>query len=238
MTGVHGNAADAIPTSQRHLQGLIDGLGPSIFVGLLTLDGVVLEINQAPLTAAGLTLSDVVGRPFEDTYWWAHSADARHQLRAAIARAARGEASRYDVQNRGAGNDVIDIDFSLQPMRDAEGRVIFLIPSASVITERKQVEEALRASLGEFRSLAESMPHIVWITRPDGGTVYFNQQWMDYTGLGMVHPAVLRNCGIDPERYTGFAFGMGVERLAMLRYGVNDLRRFFENDVRFLRQFA
>ncbi len=183
MTGVHGNAADAIPTSQRHLQGLIDGLGPSIFVGLLTLDGVVLEINQAPLTAAGLTLSDVIGRPFEDTYWWAHSADARHQLRAAIARAARGEASRYDVQNRGAGNDVIDIDFSLQPMRDAEGRVIFLIPSASVITERKQVEEALRASLGEFRSLAESMPHIVWITRPDGGNVYFNQQWMDYTGL-------------------------------------------------------
>jgi phenylalanyl-tRNA synthetase alpha chain len=54
----------------------------------------------------------------------------------------------------------------------------------------------------------------------------------------MVHPNVLANCGIDPERYTGFAFGMGVERLAMLRYGVNDLRSFFENDVRFLKQFA
>jgi phenylalanyl-tRNA synthetase alpha chain len=49
---------------------------------------------------------------------------------------------------------------------------------------------------------------------------------------------VLQNCGIDPERYTGFAFGMGVERLAMLRYGVADLRAFFENDLRFLRQFA
>ena len=49
---------------------------------------------------------------------------------------------------------------------------------------------------------------------------------------------VLRNCGIDPERYTGFAFGLGVERFAMLRYGVNDLRAFFENDVRFLKQFA
>ena len=48
----------------------------------------------------------------------------------------------------------------------------------------------------------------------------------------------LRNVGIDPERYTGFAFGMGVERFAMLRYGVNDLRAFFENDVRFLKQFA
>jgi phenylalanyl-tRNA synthetase alpha chain len=54
----------------------------------------------------------------------------------------------------------------------------------------------------------------------------------------MVHPNVLRNCGIDPERYTGFAFGLGVERFAMLRYGVDDLRSFFENDLRFLQQFA
>ena len=67
---------------------------------------------------------------------------------------------------------------------------------------------------------------------PDGGS-----RWLEVLGCGMVHPAVLRNCGIDPERYTGFAFGMGVERLAMLRYGVTDLRAFFENDVRFLRQF-
>ncbi|WP_137915104.1 MULTISPECIES: phenylalanine--tRNA ligase subunit alpha [unclassified Rudaea] len=68
---------------------------------------------------------------------------------------------------------------------------------------------------------------------PDGGS-----RWLEVLGCGMVHPEVLRNCGIDPERYTGFAFGMGVERLAMLRYGVTDLRAFFENDVRFLKQFA
>jgi phenylalanyl-tRNA synthetase alpha chain len=53
----------------------------------------------------------------------------------------------------------------------------------------------------------------------------------------MVHPNVLRNAGIDPEEYSGYAFGMGVERLAMLRYDVRDLRTFFENDLRFLRQF-
>ena len=63
-------------------------------------------------------------------------------------------------------------------------------------------------------------------------------RWLEVLGCGMVHPSVLSNCGIDPERYTGFAFGMGVERLAMLRYGVSDLRAFFENDVRFLKQFA
>jgi len=64
------------------------------------------------------------------------------------------------------------------------------------------------------------------------------ERWLEVLGCGMVHPTVLKNCGIDPERYTGFAFGLGVERFAMLRYGVGDLRAFFENDLRFLRQFA
>ncbi|MBP7655929.1 MAG: phenylalanine--tRNA ligase subunit alpha [Xanthomonadales bacterium] len=73
---------------------------------------------------------------------------------------------------------------------------------------------------------------IAW-QQPDGSV-----RWLEVLGCGMVHPSVLRNCGIDPERYTGFAFGLGVERFAMLRYGVNDLRAFFDNDVRFLRQFA
>jgi phenylalanyl-tRNA synthetase alpha chain len=62
--------------------------------------------------------------------------------------------------------------------------------------------------------------------------------WLEISGCGMVHPNVFSACGVDPERYTGYAFGMGIERLAMLRYGVNDLRLFFENDLRFLGQFA
>jgi phenylalanyl-tRNA synthetase alpha chain len=61
--------------------------------------------------------------------------------------------------------------------------------------------------------------------------------WLEVMGCGMVHPNVLRMSGIDPEKYQGFAFGMGAERLAMLRYGVNDLRLFFDNDLRFLAQF-
>jgi len=62
-------------------------------------------------------------------------------------------------------------------------------------------------------------------------------RWVEVLGCGMVHPNVLKNVGIDPEQYTGLAFGLGVERLAMLRYGVKDLRQFFENDLRFLKQF-
>jgi len=64
------------------------------------------------------------------------------------------------------------------------------------------------------------------------------ERWLEVLGCGMVHPNVLKNCGIDAEKYTGFAFGLGVERFAMLRYGVTDLREFFENDVRFLKQFG
>ncbi|WP_392560421.1 phenylalanine--tRNA ligase subunit alpha [Orbus mooreae] len=64
-----------------------------------------------------------------------------------------------------------------------------------------------------------------------------NGKWLEVLGCGMVHPNVLRNVGIDPNVYSGFAFGMGMERLTMLRYGVTDLRSFFENDLRFLKQF-
>jgi phenylalanyl-tRNA synthetase alpha chain len=62
--------------------------------------------------------------------------------------------------------------------------------------------------------------------------------WLEVLGCGMVHPNVFRAAGVDDEKWSGYAFGMGVERLAMLRYGVDDLRVFFDNDVRFLRQFA
>lgn len=73
---------------------------------------------------------------------------------------------------------------------------------------------------------------IEWGREEDGSI-----KWLEIMGCGMVHPKVFEHCGIDAEEYRGFAFGMGAERLAMLRYGVNDLRMFFENDLRFLRQF-
>jgi len=75
------------------------------------------------------------------------------------------------------------------------------------------------------------------ICRGDGCRVCSQTGWLEIMGCGMIHPQVLDNVGIDNEQYTGFAFGVGVERMTMLRYGVNDLRLFFENDLRFLQQF-
>ena len=72
----------------------------------------------------------------------------------------------------------------------------------------------------------------------EGCRVCKQSGWLEIGGSGMVHPQVLRNVGYDPEDVTGWAFGMGIERIAMLKYGVDDIRLFFENDIRFLRQFA
>jgi phenylalanyl-tRNA synthetase alpha chain len=75
------------------------------------------------------------------------------------------------------------------------------------------------------------------ICKGDGCRVCSHTGWLEVIGAGMVHPAVFENVGYDTTRYTGFAFGMGVERIAMLKYGIDDIRKYFENDLRFLRQF-
>ena len=95
-----------------------------------------------------------------------------------------------------------------------------------------------RPSYFPFTEPSAEMDISCLICNGTGCSVCKRTGWVEILGCGMVHPHVLRNCGIDPERYTGFAFGLGVERFAMLRYGVTDLRAFFENDLRFLKQFA
>ena len=81
-------------------------------------------------------------------------------------------------------------------------------------------------------------PHFFPFTEPSAEfDVLFNGQWLELGGCGMVHPKVLENVGIDSEKYTGFAFGFGIERMAMIKFGIDDLRLFYENDLRFLEQF-
>ncbi|SOC57312.1 phenylalanyl-tRNA synthetase, alpha subunit [Chromohalobacter canadensis] len=104
--------------------------------------------------------------------------------------------------------------------------------------ERESLSVRFRPSYFPFTEPSAEVDIQCVMCGGEGCRVCSHSGWLEVMGCGMVHPDVFRHSGIDSERYTGFAFGMGAERLTMLRYGVNDLRLFFENDLRFLRQFG
>ena len=99
------------------------------------------------------------------------------------------------------------------------------------------VKVRFRPSYFPFTEPSAEMDISCMLCHGDGCAVCKRTGWLEILGCGMVHPNVLSNCGIDPNKYTGFAFGMGVERPALLKYGITDIRLFSENDVRFLEQF-
>lgn len=102
----------------------------------------------------------------------------------------------------------------------------------------KDVKVRFRPSYFPFTEPSAEMDVSCFICGGEGCAVCKKTGWVEILGCGMVHPNVLSNCGIDPNKYTGFAFGMGIERPAMMKYGINDIRLFSENDVRFLKQFT
>ncbi|MBN7795937.1 phenylalanine--tRNA ligase subunit alpha [Parahaliea mediterranea] len=141
-----------------------------------------------------------------------------------------------------------DSDLTHTPMfHQVEG---LLIDEHSSLADLKGLLEEFLQVFFEKKSAVRFRPSYFPFTEPsaevdiqcvicdgDGCRVCSHTGWIEILGCGMVHPRVFQYSNIDPEKYSGFAFGMGVERLAMLRYGVNDLRLFFDNDLRFLEQF-
>jgi len=103
--------------------------------------------------------------------------------------------------------------------------------------EKEDLQTRFRPSYFPFTEPSAEVDIQCVMCEGNGCKVCKNTGWLEIIGCGMVHPNVFASVGIDSEKYTGFAFGMGVERMAMLRHGVNDLRLFFENDLHFLRQF-
>lgn len=101
----------------------------------------------------------------------------------------------------------------------------------------KNTKIRLRPSYFPFTEPSAEIDVSCFICKGEGCNICKHTGWVEIAGSGMVDPNVLKNCDIDPEQYTGFAFGMGIERITMLKYGINDLRLFFENDIRFLKQF-
>jgi len=131
-----------------------------------------------------------------------------------------------------------DSDQTHSPMfHQLEG---LMVSETSTFSELKGlISEFLEAFFGKALTV-RFRPSFFPFTEPSAEVDILDDKgrWLEVMGCGMVHPQVLKNCGIDPEKYTGFAFGMGIERFAMLYYGIDDLRLFFQNDTRFLKQFG
>ena len=154
-----------------------------IGMALVALDGRFIRVNRALCDIVGYSPEELTKLTFGDI---THPDDLEADV-ALAARLARGEIPRYQLGKRYIRKDgtSVDIMLSASILRDREGAPLHYIAQVEDITERKRAEEALRRSEQEFRSLAESMPQIVWATRPDGWNIYFNQQWVD---LHRPHP--------------------------------------------------
>ena len=101
----------------------------------------------------------------------------------------------------------------------------------------KEIKMRFRPHFFPFTEPSAEVDISCIICQGKGCSVCGQKGWLEILGSGMIHPRVFKNVGYDPKKYTGFAFGMGVERIAMLKYGIDDIRLFFENDLRFLKQF-
>jgi len=144
---------DAATHRQKLARIIIDGMFE--FIGLLDADGAIIEVSRAALEGAGLTLDEVCGKPFWETRWFAVSDDLRDKVRDLVRRAREGEFVRCDLENYGrdAGQGLVVVDFSLQPVRDDHGRVVFLLAEGRNITEKKQAEIELAHKNEELQQL-------------------------------------------------------------------------------------
>lgn len=184
----HKQSQETIRRSEQQIRRILDSLFS--FVGVMTPDGVLIEANRTALEAAALSPADVLGKPFEETYWWSYSPDLQNQLRAAIARAAAGETVRYDAVVRIRDNQLITIDFTLVPILNESGQVEYLIPSGIDVSERKQAEMALRESqakvqqqLAEIETIYQSAPIGLNFLDTDLRFVRINQRLAEMNGL-------------------------------------------------------
>lgn len=130
--------------TDKHVHEVMDRLSPSVFAGLLSVNGVLTYANKAALDAIGARAEDVLGRPFDATPWWRFSDQSRQRLREAISAAGRGLTSRFDVPILDCNGQVRTMDFTLHPIYGDHGNVIHLVPSARDITQRRQAEQELR----------------------------------------------------------------------------------------------
>jgi len=206
-------AQAALKASTRHLKSILDNLFS--YVALLDTDGIIQEVNKAPLDRSNIRREDAIGRYFGDAPWWSHDSQAQLRLIEAMAAARQGQTRRYEVVVKIAG-DLVPIDFQISPIRNEIGEVAGLLATAMDISDRKKADAALRESEQRFRVLFESASDCLLLLSADGRIMDINQSgsWR----LGYTKEEMLGRCIADfdaPE----FAARVPERMAEIMRYG-------------------
>ncbi|MDB9313491.1 PAS domain S-box protein [Spirulina sp. CS-785/01] len=135
--------------SEQFLRDLLDSL--ETFVGVMTTDGILIEANRSPLEAAGIQREEVLGKSFDQTYWWGYSEEAPARIRESIENALQGQRVRFDIPVQVKQQEQIIIDFALTPIYNTQGQIRYLIPSGIDISDRKAMETQLRQTNAELQ---------------------------------------------------------------------------------------
>lgn len=237
------------PCGRLHPLHTVENRIREIFIGMgfTVVDGPEIESTHNNFDALNAP-ADHPSRDFQDTFYIDETTLLRTQTSPVQIRAMTGKTPPIRVISPGRVYRSDDVDATHSPMfHQIEGLVV---DQGITMADLKGTLDLFARSLFGEETRTRFRPHNFPFTEPSaevdvscfvcggkGCRLCKGEGWIEILGAGMVHPDVLAGCGIDPEVYSGFAFGMGVERVAMRRYNINDMRLFFENDVRFLSQF-
>ena len=243
--------AETMAVGSRHPLSLVRNQIEEIFgrIGFTVSDGPEIEDDWHNFTALN-TPHDHPARDMQDTFYISENPDIVLRTQTSSVQVHIMEGSKPPIRTISPGrvyrNEAISARAHCQ-FHQVEGlyidkKVSFADLKQTLLYFSKEMfgEETkirLRPSFFPFTEISAEMDISCPFCKGEGCNICKGAGWVEILGCGMVDPAVLDNCKIDSSKYSGFAFGMGIERITMLKYQVNDLRLFFENDVRFLKQF-
>ena len=243
--------AEAVPVGSRHPLSIVRNRIVEIFskIGFTVSDGLEIEDDWHNFTALN-TPADHPARDMQDTFYIRENPDIVLRTQTSSVQVHIMENTKPPIRTISPGrvyrNEAISARAHCQ-FHQVEGlyidkKVSFTDLKQTLLYFSKEMfgEETkirLRPSFFPFTEISAEMDISCPFCKGEGCNICKGAGWVEILGCGMVDPAVLDNCKIDSKQYSGFAFGMGIERIAMLKYQVKDLRLFFENDVRFLKQF-
>ena len=190
MVQIHQGRAAArreapVPQGEHPCIEGLDGLLSRI--GILTPEGIILEVNEVLLAYGQIRREEAIGQTLAEARWWSFYPTSQEQLRAAIARASRGETVHFETVVHSKKGIDHHLQVAITPRMDADHHVEYLVFAGLDITARKRAEQQLKESEQNLRVLAEALPQLVWVVGPDGLNEYVNQRCGDYLGLTAEH---------------------------------------------------